>query len=343
MAALVIARDPHTWDQFVGSAVDGSILQSWAWGELKSRYGWQPRRFFWEGDGVIRGAVAILRRPLPGGLAMDYAPHGPVLNGHLREWPALWAALRRELATNRGTILKVEPQWTESDAWILQETGARAAAAIQHRATAHIDLTGGDAVSGRMSASARRNIRLAQRDGVVVERRQDAIAVDALHGLLVETADRQGFIVRPRQYYRDVFTEFNRSEAAAEADRGTRPCIYLARHGDAVVAASMMVRYDRRLTYLFSGSNDLGRQLKAPYLIQHTAIVDAQAVGCSTYDLWGMPIDPQPGTAGWGYAHFKMMLGGVPTRFSGAWDLPVRRPLAAAYHLAERVTRVRAA
>ena len=86
-----------------------------------------------------------------------------------------------------------------------------------------------------------------------------------------------------------------------------------------------------------SGGDAKGRRLKAPYLIQQHVIRDGQALGCRTYDLWGIPVDPQPGDAGWGYAHFKAMLGGTPVRFGGAWDLPVHRPLAVAYHLAERV------
>lgn len=342
-AAIRLASDAAEWDRFVAGASDGSILQSWAWGELKAGYGWQPRRFFWEQDGVLRGAVSILRRRLPGGLTMDYAPYGPVLNGNLREWPAFWAALRPMLAANRGTIFKVEPQWPMPHAWILEETSARSTAAIQHRATALVDLTGGDAVFDRMSASARRNMRVAERHGVVIERSDDPMAVDQLYGLLAGTAARQRFIVRPRQYYRDVFEVFNASDPHPSREVRVGAVIYLASHAGEMVAASMMIRYGKRLTYLFSGSSDRGRDLKAPYLIQRQAILEAQTSSCSSYDLWGIPVNAQPGDPGWGYAHFKAMLGGVPIEFSGAWDLPVRRPLAAAYHFAERMIGSRAA
>ena len=113
--------------------------------------------------------------------------------------------------------------------------------------------------------------------------------------------------------------------------------IYLAQHAGQPIAASMMIQYGKRLIYLFSGSNDEGRALRAPYLIQQQAIRDGQAAGCTSYDLWGIPIDANPGDAGWGYAHFKTMLGAVPLEFAGAWDLPIRRPLAVAYHVAERM------
>jgi serine/alanine adding enzyme len=336
-AALLVARDSRTWDRYIAEATDGSILQSWAWGEVKRRYGWHPNRYFWERDGVVRGAISVLRRPLTGALSFDYAPHGPVLDGNLREWPTFWSALRDELAGGRGTILRVEPQWKRADTWIMEETGARPAHPVQHRATAMVDLRGGEAVFGRMSASARRNMRQAGRAGVAVEATTDPAAVDYLYELLDETARRQRFIARTPDYYREVFNQFSPFQSPSSGEGRVGASIYLAHHGGLTLAASTMIRYGRRLVYLFSGSNDDGRDLKAPYLIQQHAIRDAQAAGCTTYDLWGTPINASPGDAGWGYAHFKTMLGGVPRQFGGAWDLPIRWPLAAAYHLAERM------
>jgi lipid II:glycine glycyltransferase (peptidoglycan interpeptide bridge formation enzyme) len=171
-------------------------------------------------------------------------------------------------------------------------------------------------------------MRLAEKAGVVVESSTTMNALDRFYELLAATAERQTFIVRPRSYYRDLLEAFHRQGQVR---------IYLASREGETVAASVIVRYGARLTYLFSGSSDEGRRLKAPYLLQQRVIRDGQAAGAVSYDLWGIPLDPQPGDAGWGYAQFKAMLGGVPVRFVGAWDIPVQRPLAAAYHLAERV------
>ncbi|MDQ6885345.1 MAG: peptidoglycan bridge formation glycyltransferase FemA/FemB family protein [Candidatus Dormibacteraeota bacterium] len=330
---LVATTDPQVWDRFVAQAADGSILQSWAWGELKARYGWEPTRYLWIRAGRLRGAVSVLRRSLPGGFAVHYAPRGPVLDRNFDEWPYLWAALRRELAAQGGTVLKVDPEWPEAGARAFEETGARPSQAIQHQATAIVDLRGGEAVFDRMSASARRNMRNAEKAGVVVESSTNIDAVDRFYELLAATAVRQEFIVRPLSYYRELFAAFKR--------RG-QVRVYLASHNGVTVAGTVMMTYGTRLTYLFSGSSDEGRRLKAPYLLQQRAIRDAQAAGCVSYDLWGIPLDPRPGDAGWGYAHFKSMLGGVPVQFAGAWDIPVHRPLAVAYHLAERVAGRRA-
>jgi lipid II:glycine glycyltransferase (peptidoglycan interpeptide bridge formation enzyme) len=324
--ALVAASDPTQWDAFVSAASDGSILQSWAWGELKAQYGWEPVRYQWIRDGRVRGAISILRRPLPGGLAMHYAPRGPVLDNQFDEWPSIWPSLRRRLGLQAGTILKLDPEWPVGASHVLEESGARPGHAIQHEATALIDLRGGEDVFSRMSASARRNIRQAERAGVRVESRTEVDAVARFYELLKATADRQRFIVRSAGYYCALFEAFKGSSI-----------LYFANHQEATVAASLIVTYGTRLIYLFSGSSDEGRRLKAPYLIQQHAIRDGQALGCRTYDLWGIPVDFRPGDPGWGYAHFKEMLGGVPIKFAGAWDFPIHRPLAAAYHLAERM------
>ena len=146
-----ICEDPSSWDGFVSQAEDASVLQAWAWGSLKSRHGWRVQRYFWVDHGTPTAAAAVLRRSLPGGLALNYAPRGPILDGHLDQWPAFWQALRERLAQEGGTVLKVDPEWTtDAQRAVLTQTGALPSRhPIQHQASWLVDISGGDQAMAR--------------------------------------------------------------------------------------------------------------------------------------------------------------------------------------------------
>ena len=332
MPELRSCEDPSSWDGFVSRAVDGSLLQAWAWGSLKARYGWRVRRFFWVAGEQPVAAVSVLRRALPGGLALDYAPRGPVLNGRLELWPEFWQALRERLSADGGTVLKVDPEWvTEAQRAALEASGARPGRhAIQHQATMLVDISGGDDALARFKESTRRNIRAGERQGIRVEASDAGAAMDRFYGLLEETAQREGFKIRSRAYYQDLLALFR--------ERG-QVAVYLARHEDQLLAGAVMLYYGPKLVYLFGGTSSAGKDRKPGYLLHWRAIEDAQQRGCTSYDMWGVPFDPQPGHPGYGYYVFKSRFNGQVQRYIGIYDLPVNRAAALTLRFAERFAR----
>src|SRR3989441_503553 len=249
MPELRPCDDASAWDAFVSQAGDASVLQAWAWGSLKSRYGWGVQRYFWVDAGAPIGAAAVLRRSLPGGLALNYAPRGPILDGRLDQWPAFWQALRERLAQEGGTVLKVDPEWTtDAQRAVLAGSGALPSRhPIQHQATMLVDISGGD--------------------------------------------------------------------------------------------EAMMLFFGSKLVYLYGGTRADAKDLKPGYLLHWRAIEDAQRRGCTTYDMWGVPLDPQPGQRGYGYYVFKSRFNGRMVRFIGLYDLPVNRAATLTIRLAERFAR----
>lgn len=333
MAELRTCDDASAWDAFVSQARDASLLQSWAWGNLKTRSGWRSvSRYFWTQGDTPRCAISVLRRSLPGGLALHYAQRGPILDGRLTEWRPLWQALRERLGREGGTVLKVDPEWsTREERAVLEESGGRLSRLpIQHQATVVVDISGGDQAFARLKESTRRNIRLGERNGVVVEASQASAAMDAFYELLVETGQREHFVVRPRTYYQDLLTLFR--------DRG-QVTVYLARHEGRLLAGAVMMFYGRKLIYLFGGSTAEGRPLKPVYLMHWRAITDAQERGCTEYDMWGIPVNPEPEHSGYGYYVFKSRFNGRVIRFIGLYDLPINRAAALTVRLAERLAR----
>ena len=74
MPDLEVCEDASAWDAFVAQTSDGSPLQAWAWGSLKSRYGWTVRRYALREGGTMAyselGAYRYLVR-----MPLDEAPH----------------------------------------------------------------------------------------------------------------------------------------------------------------------------------------------------------------------------------------------------------------------------
>lgn len=332
MPELRTCDDASAWDAFVSQAADASVLQAWAWGTLKSRYGWGVQRYFWTEGGAPIGAAAVLRRSLPGGLALNYAPRGPILDDRPQQWPAFWQALRDRLAQDGGTVLKVDPEWTtDAQRAVLTASGALPSRhPIQHQATWLVDISGGDEAMMRLKESTRRNIRSGIKQGITVEASEASAAMDSFYELLQETAAREQFAIRSRAYYQDLLSLFR--------ERG-QVAVYLARHEERLLAGAVMLFFGSKLVYLYGGTREDAKDLKPGYLLHWRAIEDAQRRGCTAYDMWGVPLDPQPGQRGYGYYVFKSRFNGQMVRFIGLYDLPVNRAAALTIRLAERFAR----
>ena len=62
-------------------ALPNPILQTWAWGEFRSRYGWSAARFLFEQGGRTIAAASVLQRRLSHlPVSILYVPRGPALD-----------------------------------------------------------------------------------------------------------------------------------------------------------------------------------------------------------------------------------------------------------------------
>ena len=159
------------WQDFISSCPNAHILQTQAWGELKSHFGWTPS---W----LVRGDLGaqILFQKLPLGYQVAYIPRGPVsASGSIVNHPD-WTAFTHELddhcAEQKAVFLKMEPDlWEEDlDSSLSPFPGFRFSShSIQPPRTAVVSLEGTeDQILARMKSKTRYNIRLAEKKGVTV-------------------------------------------------------------------------------------------------------------------------------------------------------------------------------
>lgn len=283
-ALALVEPDEAAWDAFVDQHPQGSLLQRSGWGALKAAAGWRPRRLaVLAADGALRaGAQLLARRQY--GLAVAYAPRGPLLADDPAANALLLAGLTRLARRQRAIFLRLEPNVTEGEAiadpthtWLLLQ-GLRVERTIQPRSSIHVPLDRpAAAIFAGFSKGHRADIRRAERAGVTV-RAGDASDIAAFYAIMQATGARAGFGIHSEEYYRAAWRIFQ-----------PRARLLLAEVDGRVVAAHLVFADAQSGRYLYSGADDAGLRAGANHLLEWQAIQWAAGLGCASYDLWGIP------------------------------------------------------
>lgn len=330
---LVNEIDAHTerqqWNDFVAEAPDFSLLQSYEWGEFKEQLGWKAIRLAARQEGRITAAAQLLIKPAPLGLfSVGYVPRGPLVDWEDRTTTtALLEALHGESRRHRAIFTKIEPPVLHSTEahGCLQQYGFRASPyANQPRATIAVDLTQDlDTILLQMRKQTRRDIRRAGRKGVTV-RRGSLEDLPAFYKLMEITGQRGEFSPRMREYYRHEWQTFARSKQSV---------LLMAFYQDQLLAMQMAYYFGKHAAAFHGASSREHTKLCPNHLLVWEAIKWAKALGCETYDLWGIP--PEVGQAVhegrepptprrtdglWGVYHFKSGFSKDIVYYVGAYD-----------------------
>jgi len=345
------------WDSHLLSR-HGHLLQSWAWGDLKSRFGWSAVRVQTQaGD-----AAQILFRRLPLGLTLAYVPKGPLVDWtDSEQCRALFSLIHAEAKKRRAILLKVEPNLERQIALpqlspapllpcspasdlaqaatdFLTQSGFTPADSIQPHTSLIIDLSGDETtILAAMKQKTRYNIRLAEKKGVVV-RVGNAADVATFYQLALVTAARDSFGVHSLDYYQAAYSLFAPDRCA----------LLIAEFQGHPLAALLVFSFGQEAYYFYGASANEHRNLMAPYLLQWAAMRWAKNQGCFRYDLWGIP-DAGPATLEaefeqrheglWGVYRFKRGFGGQWVQSLGAFDY-VYNPLLYQIYKWRRGTRI---
>lgn len=339
-------HDAPAWDQAIATLPGANLLQSYGWGELKARYGWEPVRLALLENAQVTAAAQMLLRSLSGGLLrLAYVPRGPLVDpADERRLTLLLEALVGRARAERSIFLRVEPPWLDRPtvgAALATHDFQWTAQTIQPQRTLLVDLTPSEEdLLAAMNAKTRYNIRLAGRKEVEVWE-GTAAAIADWYGLMQETALRDEFGIHSLDYYRDVWHHL----APARALK-----FFLAYYAGELLAGIMVSIFAGTATYLYGASSGRHRDRMPNYLLQWEAMRWAKAQGCVTYDLWGVPDEDeetlemqftQRDDGLWGVYRFKRGFGGRLVRYAGAFDRVFSRPMYLLWNAA--MTRLRQA
>jgi peptidoglycan pentaglycine glycine transferase (the first glycine) len=336
----------QTWDTALASLPNAHLLQSWLWGEFKSRYGWSPKRLLWTADSqdafqrgqgapAVVAAAQVLKRSV-GPLSVLYAPRGPILDWNDEDLATtvladLEALARRE----RAIFIKIDPEINLGARYSVINTHNPehlfkipsgfflSNSQIQFRNTVWLDIARSeDDIIASFKQKTRYNIRLAERKGVTVRvPAPDEVPFDLLYKLYAETSVRDGFVIRHADYYRDAWGSFIR-------DGHAQP--FIAEVEGQAVSAIIVFHFGGRALYMYGMSSGEHREKMPNHLLQWEAMRSAKARGCTLYDFWGAPdvfdeTDPM-----FGVWRFKEGFNGTVLRTPGALDYA---PSASLYRL----------
>jgi peptidoglycan pentaglycine glycine transferase (the first glycine) len=317
------------WNDFIRSHSGAHLLQTGAWGELKSRFQWEAFRVVSKDVGV-----QMLVRGLPSGFSIAYIPRGPVG----KEWNQIWWEIYSICKKKHAIFLKIEPDVWDSDfdrikRWL--PDNALPAKPFQPPRTILVDLKPSlEEILNRMKQKTRYNIRLAEKKGIEIRFSNDIVE---FHKLMTVTGKRDGFGVHNLAYFQSAYDLFQPSNSCK---------LLLAYFQNQPIAGLMVFKQGNRAWYLFGASNELERNRMPTYLLQWSAMKWAKEEGCLMYDLWGIPDAVEEileanfeklNTGLWGVYRFKRGFGGEVRRIASSFDCVFNPVLYRIYQLYSRL------
>lgn len=325
---LLAGDDSGGLDSFVRDSKYGDVLQTTAWARLKAASGWRAHYLLVEDDGRTAGACLALERRLPGlPWTLLYCPRGPVLDWDSPAALEPLAIALKDLARERRAVLvKIDPPVRSAQAAAatairsagFRPVGSDGFGGTQPKCVMKLDLTAGaDAVFERFKPKWRYNVRLAERKGVTI-REGGKDDVLAFYEILLETARRDRFLVRGRDYFTRMWDELGRDGLIR---------IFLGEYEGSLISGALMYVLGRQAWYTYGASSNEHRNVMPNHLMQWRMIQESLAAGCATYDFRGVSCNREEAEGDHlsGLNRFKAGFGAEFVEYAGEFDLPVNK------------------
>ena len=317
-----------------------NFQQSLEWGRVKTA--WTKEVILAEDDnGKIIGSICVWIRKMPMFGNLMYASRGPVCDIHDKAVLEQLTEGARELAKKyKAFVFRMEPDVKKDDEEfrkIVEEIGYKVKDdakdfkdEIQPRFVFKLDIKGKteEEILKNCHQKTRYNIRLATKKGVEIKEgtREDFAA---FHKIMIETGERDGFIVRSQEYFEKMYDEL--------APKHMK--LLMAYHEGKPISGIILIKYGKTTWYLYGASSNSHRNLMSNYLLQWTGISEAIQNGHDVYDFRGVSGVVDENHPQYGLYRFKKGFGAEFIEFIGEVYLPFKPLKYKMYKFAEKTFR----
>jgi len=264
------------------------FTQAWFYGQWQEFTGRNIRRFAFKKADQTIAYFQVIPHDLPLGKKYLYIPFGPVFaeEPDAKTLNALANALIQAYASENVIFARTDPDGPfgavgtiEARAWHRAPRFIGKEASFRPRGEMAVELTDEDKVFASFDKNTRYSARYGQKHGVTTRVNTDlASGFDDFYRLLKYTSELQNFAIFSESYYQNLLNVCAEQKNAYFVE---------AIKDNHVISSKLIVTYGHVAHSLLSGTDDEGRKLRVPSLVQWEAMREAMKRECSRYSIGG--------------------------------------------------------
>jgi lipid II:glycine glycyltransferase (peptidoglycan interpeptide bridge formation enzyme) len=347
--------ESNLWNSIISNLPNPHFLQTYEWGQVKAKYGWEPLYVVWTEDqfsvssdpptgtsqsSLSENSVAaalilkrqIIRNGFAARLSILYSPKGPLLDWTNESLRNRVLNDLQSFAKKHGAIfLKVDPDVVQgtgvpgSEGDVSENNGQVVMSELKRRGWGYSL----DQIQFRNTVLVDLNPSEEEMLGRMKQKTRYNIRLAEKKGvsLRVGTLDDLPMLYK-------LYAETSVRDGFVIRDEGYYKTAWtlfmssseptcepiIAEVDGEPVAAIFVFYFAGRAYYVYGMSRSVHREKMPTYLLQWEAMKQAKAKGCTAYDLWGAPEVFDESDSMWGVYRFKEGLGGQVVRTLGAYD-----------------------
>ncbi len=317
MHKLEEITDKKVWETFLlERAPHTPFFQSWNWGEVQQNLGNTIFRFgLYEQDVLVGICLVVTIKARRG--HYFHLRHGPLLLDFEKQFPHFLSLFKEKTKKYHVDFLRMSPILSAGtfDLSFFRKLGFRNAPIHNMDAenTCVLDVQKTeDELLANMRKTTRYLIKKAQKMSIEIVQTTDMKDFGAFNHLYEVTSKRHGFV--PHRGMKEELAIFGKDNEAV---------LFLAKYEGKIIAGSIIIFYGTQAIYHHAASDELFRDIPAPYLLQWEVIKEAKKRGKQFYNFWGVVPENKQKHPWQGLSLFKLGFGGVRENSIHAQDLPL--------------------